>query len=66
MLFTADPRAVNHILTHADVFQKPTDAKASDLLGEGTHSIPNIGSGGIIHLPYKALSLLRVKGIANR
>lgn len=37
-LFTTDPRAVNHILTHSDEFEKPQEAKAVlQLLGEGNY-----------------------------
>ncbi|KAF9645313.1 cytochrome P450 [Thelephora ganbajun] len=35
-LFTTDPRAINHVLTHSDEFEKPEDVKAVlELLGEG-------------------------------
>lgn len=35
-LFTTDPRAISHVLTHSDEFEKPGDAKAAlDLLGGG-------------------------------
>ena len=39
-LFTTDPRAVNHILTHSEEFPKPQEAKvALELLGEGMRSV---------------------------
>ena len=37
-LFTTDPRAISHVLTHSDEFCKTADAKAAlEILGEGTH-----------------------------
>jgi hypothetical protein len=39
-LFTTDPRAVNHILTHSDEFGKSQELKGViELLGEGAYSV---------------------------
>ena len=66
-LFTTDPRAVNHILTHSDKFQKPQEAKAAlEILGEGARSVVISNIFRVNFLSNKAWFLLRVRDIANK